>query len=229
MFVSLCYVQRVVSVCSIMQRFYVRDYGQDQSSTKLPVPAVSSLECRAARLSREVRACSELACFLLGSNTDESTVVFEIANMLAVCRRSEVGSVFCLSWLITWFGHVVNGLDRIIRMYDFFIASHPLMPMYLAAAVVLYREKLLLSTECDMCILHSILSKVPDDLPFELLISRAGDLFLLYPPDQLTADTEKYMEQQRYVYISYASRLGFNISRQLIGSIWSFKRDVVRV
>lgn len=89
-------------------------------------------------------------------------------------------------------------------MYDFFVASHPLMPMYLAAAVVLYREKLLLSTECDMCILHSILSKVPDDLPFELLISRAGDLFLLYPPDQLTADTDKYIEQQRYVYVSYA-------------------------
>jgi len=49
--------------------------------------------------------------------------------------RSEVGTIFSLSWLITWYGHVLPHLRDIVRCYDFFIACHPLMPIYLAAAV----------------------------------------------------------------------------------------------
>lgn len=98
---------------------------------------------------------------------------------------SEVGTVFCLSWLITWYGHVLNDLRHIVRLYDFFIACHPLMPIYLAAAIVLYREEEILSNECEMCVLHGLLSKIPDNLPFEQLISKAGDLFLQYPPPDL--------------------------------------------
>ena len=52
-----------------------------------------------------------------------------------ISNRSEVGTIFSLSWLITWFGHVLNDLRHIVRCYDFFIACHPLMPIYLAAAV----------------------------------------------------------------------------------------------
>lgn len=51
-----------------------------------------------------------------------------------ICR-SEVGTVFSLSWLITWFGHVLGDLDSIVRLYDFFMASAPLMPIYMAASV----------------------------------------------------------------------------------------------
>ena len=47
-----------------------------------------------------------------------------------------VGTVFSLSWLITWYGHVLNELKNIVRLYDFFLACHPLMPLYLAAAIV---------------------------------------------------------------------------------------------
>ena len=43
--------------------------------------------------------------------------------------------MFCLSWLITWFGHVLGDLDSIVRLYDFFMASDPLMPIYMAASV----------------------------------------------------------------------------------------------
>ena len=61
-------------------------------------------------------------------------VVFDIM-LLSIYNRSEVGTIFSLSWLITWFGHVLNDLRHIVRCYDFFIACHPLMPIYLAAAV----------------------------------------------------------------------------------------------
>lgn len=49
--------------------------------------------------------------------------------------RSEVGTIFALSWLITWFGHVLNEFSSIVRLYDFFIACHPLMAVYMGAAV----------------------------------------------------------------------------------------------
>ena len=51
--------------------------------------------------------------------------------------RSEVGQVFALSWLITWYGHVLKDFPTIVRLYDFFLATHPLMPVYFGAAVSL--------------------------------------------------------------------------------------------
>jgi len=54
---------------------------------------------------------------------------------VCVCYRSEVGTIFCLSWLITWYGHVLNEPRHTVRLYDFFLACDPLMPLYLAAAV----------------------------------------------------------------------------------------------
>ncbi|KAL4234462.1 hypothetical protein ACF0H5_006108 [Mactra antiquata] len=103
-------------------------------------------------------------------------------------ERSEVGTIFSLSWLITWYGHVLPHLRDIVRCYDFFIACHPLMPIYLAAAIVLYREKEILENECDMCILHGLLSKIPDDLPYEQLIVRAGQLYKKFSPDEVAHD-----------------------------------------
>ena len=46
-----------------------------------------------------------------------------------------MGQVFALSWLITWFGHVLKDITTIVRLYDFFLATHPLMPVYFGAAV----------------------------------------------------------------------------------------------
>lgn len=93
--------------------------------------------------------------------------------------------MFCLSWLITWFGHVLDSYDQIVRLYDFFLSTHSLMPIYLAAAVVLHREEEVLDLESDMAIIHHFLSNVPDDLPFESLISKAMWIFAQYPPDEL--------------------------------------------
>lgn len=46
-----------------------------------------------------------------------------------------MGTIFALSWLITWFGHVLSEFKHTLRLYDFFLSSHPLMPIYLAATV----------------------------------------------------------------------------------------------
>ncbi|KAL0961926.1 hypothetical protein UPYG_G00333460 [Umbra pygmaea] len=99
--------------------------------------------------------------------------------------RSEVGTIFALSWLITWYGHVLSEFRHVLRLYDFFLASHPLMPIYFAAVIVLHREKEVKRTECDMAMVHHLLSQIPQDLPYEDLIIRAQDLFSRYPPSLL--------------------------------------------
>ncbi|XP_069547099.1 TBC1 domain family member 20 isoform X2 [Brachyistius frenatus] len=78
-------------------------------------------------------------------------------------QQAEVGTVFALSWLITWFGHVLSDFRHVVRLYDFFLACHPLMPIYFAAVI-------------------------PQDLPYETLISRAGDLFVQFPPSELARE-----------------------------------------
>ncbi|KAJ4928492.1 hypothetical protein JOQ06_016284 [Pogonophryne albipinna] len=98
---------------------------------------------------------------------------------------AEVGTIFALSWLITWYGHVLSDFKHTMRLYDFFLASHPLMPIYLAATIVLHREKEVKKTECDMAMVHHLLSRIPQDLPYELLIGQAQDLFDQYPPSLL--------------------------------------------
>ena len=44
--------------------------------------------------------------------------------------------MFALSWFITWYSHVLDDLDTILRLYDLFIVSHFLMPIYVAAEVI---------------------------------------------------------------------------------------------
>ncbi|XP_043088837.1 TBC1 domain family member 20 isoform X2 [Puntigrus tetrazona] len=100
--------------------------------------------------------------------------------------RSEVGTIFALSWLITWYGYVLSDFRHVLRLYDFFLASHPLMAIYFAAAIVLYRQKEVKNSECDMASVHHLLSQMPQDLPYEELIGRAQDLFVNCPPSLLT-------------------------------------------
>ena len=60
--------------------------------------------------------------------------------MYGYLLKAELGTIFALPWLITWFGHVLPDYGDVVRLYDFFMAQPPLMPVYLAAAIVLYKK-----------------------------------------------------------------------------------------
>lgn len=116
----------------------------------------------------------------------------ELAQFLEECH---VGTIFALSWLITWFSHVLPDGKQILRLYDFFLVSHPLMPVYLAAQIVLFQSDDILSNECDMATVHHFLSKLPPNLPIEQLISDAGDLFLQFPPESLGKEALRHYHE----------------------------------
>lgn len=116
-------------------------------------------------------------------------------NLRNFMEKAEVGTMFCLPWLITWYGHVLKDIKDIVRLYDFFIACHPLMPIYLAAAIVQFRSEDILNCEPEMPFIHCLLSNIPDDLPFEELICHAGDLFVQYPPQSLEKEAKEQYEK----------------------------------
>ncbi|TKC42401.1 hypothetical protein EI555_002457, partial [Monodon monoceros] len=109
----------------------------------------------------------------------------------------QVGTIFALSWLITWFGHVLSDFRHVVRLYDFFLACHPLMPIYFAAVIVLHREQEVLDCDCDMASVHHLLSQIPQDLPYETLISRAGDLFVQFPPSELAREAAAQQQAEK--------------------------------
>ena len=71
-------------------------------------------------------------CYVITSQLVDSEEDPELHEFLI---ESDVGTIFALSWLITWYGHVISEHKYIVRLFDFFVATHPLMPLYIAAAM----------------------------------------------------------------------------------------------
>ncbi|CAG5114472.1 unnamed protein product [Candidula unifasciata] len=109
-------------------------------------------------------------------------------ELCAHMQKNDLGTIFALSWVITWFSHVLGDIKRILRVFDFFLASHRMMPVYLSAAFVLYREQDIYAAGDEMGYIHKCLSTIPPDLPLESLLQRAGDLYLQYPPTEISQD-----------------------------------------
>lgn len=48
--------------------------------------------------------------------------------------------MFALPWYLTWFGHSLNQYKDVVRLYDFFLATPELMPLYVATSLVISRR-----------------------------------------------------------------------------------------
>lgn len=70
---------------------------------------------------------------------------------------------YALSWFITWFAHDVRGLGAAARLFDLFLATHPLMPLYVGAAAMRGQRRALLAAgrgDGGMPALHSALTNL---------------------------------------------------------------------
>ncbi|EDV25499.1 uncharacterized protein TRIADDRAFT_24329, partial [Trichoplax adhaerens] len=113
-------------------------------------------------------------------------IIMENLQLFQALQESNVGNVFAISWLITWFAHDFEDPAISYRLYDFFLAHHPLMPVYTAAAMVLRRSEEILESERDIGFLHALLRRLPQDVPVEALIEESMALCQKYSPTQLT-------------------------------------------
>lgn len=63
---------------------------------------------------------------------------------------SQMRPLYALSWVMTWFAHDLTDIQAAYRLYDLFMASHPAMPLYLAAShLMAHRDLILLAAERD--------------------------------------------------------------------------------
>lgn len=116
---------------------------------------------------------------------------YENPSLCEYLEKSTVGTLFALPWYLTWFGHSLNSYRDVVRLYDFFLASPFLLPIYVTAAIVLYREDDIFKEDCDMASMHCILSRLPENLPFEYLLRQAAQLYARYPPDLVELDVQQ--------------------------------------
>ena len=100
--------------------------------------------------------------------------------------------------------------EDVVRLYDFFLAQPPMMPIYLAATIVLHKSEDVRQVDCDMASVHGILAGIPLNCPpFELLLQKSTDLYLEFPPEKIESDVKDRMkriqEETRGTVISLSS------------------------
>lgn len=150
----------------------------------------------------------------------------EDPSLAAFLERSGVGTIFSLSWVITWFSHVLRNYDTVGRLFDFFLTSDANMPIYLSACLLLYKSDQIQNLECDMASVHQYLCRFieaeEDDLPFERLMLEANDLMQMYPSQQMVklAEARHHRNQQALA----ASRRRPNKSFSLLSMLLSLVR-----
>lgn len=118
------------------------------------------------------------------------------AALFQFLRDSKVQPFFALSWIITWFAHSIKHLPTLAGMFDDFLTSHPLLPLYYAAAAVLYRADELLALPCEASAVHECMQQLPQPLPRAQLHGVALKLLGAVPPQQLL-ESEAVDEQSR--------------------------------
>lgn len=131
--------------------------------------------------------------------------------------------MFALPWYLTWFGHSLNQYRDVVRLYDFFLASPSLMPLYVAAALVVYRRQEVLSEPCEMANIHCLLSQIPDNLDFEEILISASRYYEKYPPEKMERDVQKRI-QREYVNSSAVFYKIVSFLKHLFADIfWLFR------
>ncbi|KAL4741874.1 rab-GTPase-TBC domain-containing protein [Aspergillus similis] len=112
--------------------------------------------------------------------------IIETADKALYQRLSGIRPFFALSATLTLYAHDIQEYSDIARLFDFLLAWEPVVSIYLFVAIVLSRRKELLEIPADEPeMLHYTLSKLPQPLDLEGLISRAVQLFRDHPPESL--------------------------------------------
>ncbi|VDO76906.1 unnamed protein product [Heligmosomoides polygyrus] len=105
-----------------------------------------------------------------------------------VMREVHLGTMFALSWPLTWFSHSLNHYQQIVRFFDVFLASPPLTPIYVCAAIVLKRKAAILTCDREMPMIHQLLTNMPNEIHLDAILSDSLYLASLMPPFALKTE-----------------------------------------
>lgn len=136
--------------------------------------------------------------------------------------KAEVGTIFALSWVITWFSHVIQSESDVEQIFNFLEGEDPHMVLYLCASIVIYKRDNLLKLEPEMSTVHHYLCQIPrkENLPIEELITKAQNSYLRWNPEVVKQklDSQRRAKLRVYDYnllSSLANQFGMTIPSQL--------------
>ncbi|KAI4504246.1 hypothetical protein M0802_000717 [Mischocyttarus mexicanus] len=120
-------------------------------------------------------------------------------TLLEHLENVELFPHFALAEYTTWYAHKYAENRKLLhRLYDYFLSSPPLMPLYLSSVIVVHRATEIFNTTHDMGHTHKVLCTLPNDLPFETLLINAKNLYRQYPPESIIKDVKDYDSKRRY-------------------------------
>jgi Rab-GTPase-TBC domain len=139
----------------------------------------------------------------------------------AFLQQVEMEPFFALSWVITWFSHDIRDTELVKRLFDFFLVSHPLMPIYVAVAMVshpLNRQDVLQSSEDgvdDFASVHHALSSLPrNSSMMGWKYSPGGDGYVSDDGEDDLDDDEDFDESSSVGYMDSQSSVDTEFLRQ---------------
>jgi hypothetical protein len=149
---------------------------------------------------------------------------FEKKKLKYSFNRAGVLPYYCLSWVITWCSHDLEDLEKIARLFDFFLCSNPFMVVYFSAAVVLSRRDQVLALPCETSTIHSFLTKLPKDLDVEGLCQRACQIESKYSVYQVQCESGVALDkvsainrfEHEWIPIETLEQLNDTIEKQVI-------------
>ncbi len=99
-------------------------------------------------------------------------------------QRSGVLPYFALTWVLTWHVHDVRDLPTAARLFDLFLSSSPLLPLYVGVAALLAERAAVMALPCDASEVHRFLTSlnVLGRLSADELATRALALHRAHPP-----------------------------------------------
>lgn len=97
---------------------------------------------------------------------------------------------FALPWILTLFAHSCNHFKSVARLFDLFLCSHPLMPLYIACALLSHFSADLRAIDDEgelYMALQKLPNRMPDGVSVNVIISSAIELYRQLHPMRLLA------------------------------------------
>lgn len=122
-------------------------------------------------------------------------------NIQLFLERAQVGTIFALSWVITWFSHVIPEDEDVKKVFEFLQSKDPHMILYLSAEVVVLHKDRLMALEPEMSTIHHFLSDLPkrEKLPIDDLILAAEESYKKWPPELVKKRLESDIRNKRII------------------------------
>jgi hypothetical protein len=115
LYVMLLFISNINIAALILQRlseFFLKDFLSDHKENKTP----------------DYNMINQFLSHLI--NLKEPKLIKSLKSKIEY-----IEPYFALSWILSWFTHNLTNINKIYRLLDFFICSHPLAVFHVAAEV----------------------------------------------------------------------------------------------